>query len=309
MKYLEEKELLEWTRRLTDFPVGRSRSGGFSTVSCAFPPESRALSVHLDDHSVSPVLSFVNSGSSVTDKADLHPIPPPQLSVSQIAPIPVVSNDAVGSINAHLIHGRLECYSMKRAGNDKKYAKELGEVLIREMEATENDLWQQEKQQKQERVASFSLSEQDDARHDPRNRGDLASQWISSAFPQGVEGAEESGIQSEDQRQLPRKRSQSVSVCQSTTDLSDHAVGEFVSARPIKRRSVSTGTYEESTTVVMPGCETSGPTGDVIADNKWLQHRFSQPTALGDFTAFSTRKLITNLILVCTTGGPIGRGP
>ena len=48
--------------------------------------------------------------------------------------------DAAVAGHSRTVNGRLECYSMKRAGNDKKYSKLLGERYVAEMQSRENEL-------------------------------------------------------------------------------------------------------------------------------------------------------------------------
>eukprot|EP00538_Stauroneis_constricta_P011758 CAMPEP_0119562934 /NCGR_PEP_ID=MMETSP1352-20130426/21957_1 /TAXON_ID=265584 /ORGANISM="Stauroneis constricta, Strain CCMP1120" /LENGTH=370 /DNA_ID=CAMNT_0007611445 /DNA_START=388 /DNA_END=1500 /DNA_ORIENTATION=+ len=212
--------------------------------------------------------------------------------------------DAVVGHSNRVINGRIEAYTMKRAGNDKKIALQLGKRYVAEMEYMEKELadaadrtkrhLQQQQQQQQQKRKQKAVS--------PSRKG-RRGRSTSSGSTSNSSGS--------------KKRAASSALA---------AVSAAASAPTSRKRSASAATWTEATgrkhasiAVASTGSGSNGAAGSLAVatatanrdSSRRRSHSFdytlgssARKTSLGNFSDIGTRKLMTDLILTLQASFP-----
>jgi hypothetical protein len=216
----------------------------------------------------------------------------------QLQQLTAILSDATIGQGSRVVNGRIEAYSMKRAGSDKKYSKTLGERYVAWQESLENQLMVHAQQQQQRQQLQKLQSQQQEKER--RNGGRKRSQSAATFQEVGeADTAEDDDVVTDSAddggskyAKVARGRKRAASV-----DLGEiPALSGKHKATPIAiPRSVS----ESATAAASPGLPSLPSPLD-------YSHSlgFSQHTALGDFFELSTRRLMTNLILTLNASFP-----
>jgi hypothetical protein len=218
----------------------------------------------------------------------------------QLQQLTAILSDATVGQGSRVVNGRIEAYSMKRAGSDKKYSKTLGERYVAWQESLENQLMvhAQQQQQRQQLQKLQSQQQEKERRNGGRKRSQSAATFQEVGG--GPDTADDDTIAdstgSSKYARLARGRKRATSV-----DLGEiPALSGKHKATPIEiPRSVSESATETAAAAASPGLPSLPSPLD-------YSHSlgFSQHTALGDFFELSTRRLMTNLILTLNASFP-----
>jgi hypothetical protein len=226
----------------------------------------------------------------------------------QLQQLTAILTDATVGHGARVVNGRMEAYSMKRAGSDKKYSKTLGERYVAWQESLENQLMvhAQQQQQRQQLQKLQSQQQEKERRHGGRKRSQSAATFQEAADAD-VHTAEQSApavsssSSSSKYAKVARERKRATSV-----DLGEIPA---LSGKHHKTGATTTTTTTRSVSESVdiasgqPAASASLPSLPQTLD---YSHSlgFSQHTALGDFFELSTRRLMTNLILTLNASFP-----
>lgn len=232
MKYLEDDRLTQWTAALTDVPI-YSHAGSSSNS-----------------------LSGGGAGGGVGGVG------------SNVVP-PGLARMHRHQSHERVLFGRMEAYTMKRTGSDKKYAHALGAKYVEEMEQVENELARL--QQQEEMIISTMATAVSGA---PSRRGRKRSQSAGSTLEAMQTPAKSP--------KLTGRRTRAVSIDLGAPAIPSHNNNSLSStSRPPER--VLSATSSSSSTA---------------------SHLVPQATSLGDFMELGTRRLMTDLILTLNASFP-----
>eukprot|EP00978_Attheya_sp_CCMP212_P029732 scaffold106697_cov51-Attheya_sp.AAC.1 len=186
--------------------------------------------------------------------------------------------------NRRVLNGRIEAYSMKRAGTDKKYAHALGERYVQEMEVVESDL---------ARVRDLLVL----GGSSVKSGGTTVSSSVDTVSVSAT--ASSSG----------RRRSQSVSVCDKTNPTSSSSSSK--KSKPNNNNNDSTQNSNKNKS----RARSSSFNGEGPRKSSLIQHNNNTPSgsknhdpfsnsALGNFHDSHTQRLMTDLILTLNMSFP-----
>jgi hypothetical protein len=214
----------------------------------------------------------------------------------QLQQLTALLTDAAVQGHSRVVNGRLEAYSMKRAGSDKKYSKSLGERYVAWQESLENQLLVSHKLQQLQQQSQ--LQQQQQQSHSPGGRKRSQS---AATFQEAGKIGKSSGMD----------KSDDIDEAAGTATAGTAVVASKYAkvGRGGRMRAASVDMAEiparPSTVTQKARGESAGTISNSNASKGQNAHSyFSQPTPLGDFSELSTRKLMTNLILTLNASFP-----
>jgi len=175
-------------------------------------------------------------------------------------------SNAVLKDSHRIIQGRIEAYTMKRAGTDKKYAHALGQKYIAEIEDMQEELAATVERKKK---SNMYMNNNNKNKNKRRRSNSCESKFISTI--------------------------QSISAKAGTSSTSSPTA---VSATTLNKKKSKKNTSTTSTTATTARSRAKSFDQSCTLDN------YSPKTTLGDFSELSTRKLMTDLILTLNASFP-----
>ncbi len=214
----------------------------------------------------------------------------------KLAQLTSLMTDAIVGTGERIINGRIEAFTMKRAGNDKKLAHELGEKYQAEIQVVETEFKQYQKS------IGIDVGENDNVVSGYGNGGSSSSSNCGKKRSESIEEDKlklrknasfhkRVRIEALEKDSKGRRRSNSIAI----------PVVPNPKSKP-KSRSRS-GSYDLKS-ILKP------PQQDIRASRSMSEPSVSNPTAdfinspLGDFHDSSTQRLMTDLILTLNSSFP-----
>jgi len=176
-------------------------------------------------------------------------------------------SNAVLKDSHRIIQGRIEAYTMKRAGTDKKYAHALGQKYIAEIEDMQEELAATVERKKK---SNMYMNNSNNNKNKRRRSNSCESSFLSTIQSISAKAGTSS-----------TSSSAAVSTTTTTTTLNKKKSKKNTSTASTTARSRAKS-FDQSCTL----------------DN------YSPKTTLGDFSELSTRKLMTDLILTLNASFP-----
>jgi len=181
-------------------------------------------------------------------------------------------SNAVLKDSHRIIQGRIEAYTMKRAGTDKKYAHALGQKYIAEIEDMQEELAATVERKKK-------ISNMNNNKNKRRRSNSCESSFLST-------------IQS-----ISAKAGNNAASSPSTTNTT-------TTLNKKKSKKNTSSTSSTSTTNTTTTTTTTARSRAKSFDQSCTLDNYSPKTTLGDFSELSTRKLMTDLILTLNASFP-----